>query len=69
MHRAGHSREVAAACGQLAAEETQHYLDHLRAESLTSDIDAALAMIEEDDSADAAVTAGRRILAQMDDEW
>lgn len=47
----------------------QHYLNHLRAESLTSDIDAALALIEEDDSAYAAVTAGRRTLAQTDDEW
>jgi metal-responsive CopG/Arc/MetJ family transcriptional regulator len=47
----------------------QHYLDHLRAESLTDDINAALAMTYEDDSADAAVTAGRRFLAQADDEW
>ena len=47
----------------------QYYLDHLQAESLTIDIDTALAMIEEDDSAGAAVTAGRRFLAQVDDEW
>jgi metal-responsive CopG/Arc/MetJ family transcriptional regulator len=47
----------------------QHYLNHLQAQSLTSDIDAVLAMIDEDESADAAVTAGRHRLAQMDDEW
>lgn len=47
----------------------RYYLDHLRVESLTSDIDAALTVIDEDDSADAAVTAGRRHLAQTDDEW
>jgi hypothetical protein len=47
----------------------EHYLNHLQAESLTGDIDAALAMVDEDDSADAAVTAGRRRLAQTDDEW
>lgn len=47
----------------------QYYLDHLRAQSLTDDINAALAMIEEDDSNAAAVSAGRRFLAEMDDEW
>jgi metal-responsive CopG/Arc/MetJ family transcriptional regulator len=47
----------------------QHYLDHLRTETLTDDINAALAMISDDDSAATAVTAGRRVLSGLDDEW
>lgn len=46
-----------------------YYLDHLQAQTLTSDINAALAMIEQDGSADAAVAAGRRVLSGLDDEW
>lgn len=47
----------------------QYYLDHLQAQTLTDDINAALAMVEEDDSAAAAVTAGRRVLSAPQDEW
>lgn len=47
----------------------RHYLRYLQEESLTGDIDEAIAAVEGDDSADAAVTAGRGFLARMDDEW
>ncbi|RLK55548.1 MULTISPECIES: CopG family transcriptional regulator [Actinokineospora] len=48
----------------------QYYLSHLEQESLTNDINAALDVIgADDDSGAAAVTAGRGVLAQADDEW
>lgn len=50
----------------------QLYLDQLHAESLTDEIDAALAMagaVDSDDSTGVAVAAGRQRLAQADDEW
>lgn len=47
----------------------QVYLDQLRAESLTDEINAALAMAGADDSSEVAVAAGHQHLAQVDDEW
>jgi metal-responsive CopG/Arc/MetJ family transcriptional regulator len=44
----------------------RHYLDHLRAESLTQDINAALELAGADDSGHAAVAAGRHLLAADD---
>lgn len=63
------AEELGVSRSEFYTRAARYYLDHLRAESLTSDIDAALAMIDEDDSAEVAVTAGRRRLAQLDDEW
>ncbi|SDM94307.1 ribbon-helix-helix protein, CopG family [Allokutzneria albata] len=52
------------------ARAARYYLEHLEQESLTNEIDAALEVIgDEDDSAAAAAGAGRRVLAQVDDEW
>ncbi len=46
------------------------YLDELDAQSLVAQIDAALARVDTtDDSAAAAVNAGRRTLQMIDDEW
>jgi metal-responsive CopG/Arc/MetJ family transcriptional regulator len=45
----------------------QKYADDLSATTLTAHIDQALAAAESDDSAGAAVTAGRRRLAGEDD--
>ena len=45
----------------------EYYLEHLAQQSLTNDINAALELIGDDDSAAMAVAAGRRRLA--DDEW
>ena len=44
------------------------YLDELDAQSLTGQIDNALAQIHQTDDAD-AVEGGRRLLDAMDDEW
>ena len=47
----------------------QYYINHLEAETLTSEIDAALDLIGgTDDSSAAAVSAGQQHLAQSD-EW
>lgn len=45
------------------------YLDELEAESLTEQIDTAIASLEADDSAVDAVTVGRRLLTEATDEW
>lgn len=49
------------------ARAARHYLEHLEKHSLTNEINAALDLIGDDDSAAAAVGAGRQVLA--DDEW
>jgi metal-responsive CopG/Arc/MetJ family transcriptional regulator len=46
------------------------YLDELEAESLTEQIDTAIASLEAtDDSAADAVALGRRLLIEATDEW
>ncbi len=47
----------------------QRYLEQLDAESITEQIDAAIALLADDDSAEAAVAAGRRVLARDEDTW
>lgn len=47
----------------------QRYLDQLDAESLTEQIDAALAIAGPDDSNEVAVAAGRRLLSRDEDGW
>jgi hypothetical protein len=47
----------------------QRYLDQLDTDSLAGQIDAAIERIGADESADAAVAAGRRRLAQTEDGW
>lgn len=47
----------------------RHYLEQLDAESLTRQIDAAVALAEDDDAAEAAVAAGRDRLARDEDGW
>ena len=48
----------------------RHYLDELDAESVTRQIDAALAQLEAiDESSVDAVANGRRVLAAVEDEW
>lgn len=52
------------------ARAAQRYLDELDAESLTTQIDSALETLDtHDESQDAAVAAGRRLLDAMDDDW
>ena len=52
------------------ARAAERYLDELDAESLTSQIDAALDALQlpEEPAAD-AVVSGRRLLVAIDDEW
>lgn len=48
----------------------RYYLEHLERESLTSEINAAIELIgDDDDSAETAVSAGRQTLELADDEW
>lgn len=48
----------------------QRYLEELEAGSLTGRIDSVLERLDgSDESADAAVAVGRRVLGAADDEW
>ncbi|BBX74937.1 ribbon-helix-helix protein, CopG family [Mycobacterium shinjukuense] len=48
----------------------QRYLDELDAQALTGQIDSALESLRgTDESESAAVAAGYRVLAAVDDEW
>jgi metal-responsive CopG/Arc/MetJ family transcriptional regulator len=47
----------------------RRYLEQLDAESVTDQIDAAIALLADDDSAAAAVSAGRRALERAADTW
>lgn len=48
----------------------QRYLDQLDAESLTEQIDSALAVIGTvDETQQAAADAGRRFVSSVDDDW
>jgi metal-responsive CopG/Arc/MetJ family transcriptional regulator len=47
----------------------RRYLEQLDAESVTDQIDAAIALLADDDSAAAAVGAGRRALERAEGTW
>jgi hypothetical protein len=52
------------------ARAAQHYLDELDSQSLTGQIDSALADLDGTDEAqEAAVAGGQRVLDAVDDEW
>lgn len=52
------------------ATAARRYLDELDAQSLTKQVDSALeALSTPDDSQQAALAAGRRVLGAGDDEW
>jgi predicted DNA-binding protein len=51
------------------ARAVERYLQQLEAESITLEIDAALANVSEDDSGSAAVAVGRRRLARGTQAW
>jgi len=52
------------------ATAARHYLDELDAESIIHQIDAAVARLEATDQSTAdAVSAGHRVLADVDEEW
>jgi metal-responsive CopG/Arc/MetJ family transcriptional regulator len=47
----------------------RHYIEELDAQSLTARIDAVIDLVGDDESASAAVSAGRRVLAADTEEW
>ena len=47
----------------------RRYLEQLDAESVTDQIDAAIALLADDDSAAAAVSAGLRALERAEGTW
>jgi metal-responsive CopG/Arc/MetJ family transcriptional regulator len=51
------------------ARAAEHYLKELDARSLTARIDAAITLVDADESAQAAVNAGHRLLAAGEDAW
>lgn len=52
------------------ARAAAHYLDELDADSLTEQIDAAIASLDAaDESTAVAITAGWRLLTEATDEW
>lgn len=62
--------ELGMSRSEFFARAAQRYLDQLDAESLTSQIDGALdALADTDQTQDAAVAVGRRVLADEDNDW
>lgn len=62
--------ELGISRSELFSRAAREYLDDLDSDSLTARIDEALAHADSaDDSSAAAVDAGRRLLACVDDEW
>jgi predicted DNA-binding protein len=62
------AHELGMSRSEFFATAAERYLDELDSGSLTEQIDTALARLDDtDDSADAAVGVGRRVLA--DSEW
>jgi metal-responsive CopG/Arc/MetJ family transcriptional regulator len=63
----------AAALGMSRSEfftrAVRRYLEHLDAESLPQQIDAAVALIRDDDSAELGGAAGRAHLSRDEDGW
>lgn len=63
----------AAALGMSRSEffsrAAQRYLEFLDSQSLTRQVDAALASVGHDDAAEAAAVAGRRRLARDENDW
>lgn len=63
------ARDLGMSRSEFFARAASRYLDELDARSLTGRIDDALEQIGLDRSAVDAVEAGRRRLADSDDEW
>lgn len=47
----------------------QCYMDHLESQSLVDQINTAVELAADDDSAEVATFAGRRTLAVEEDDW
>ena len=63
------AKELGVTRSEFYARAARYYLEHLRQESLTNEINSALDLIgDDDDAAAVAVHAGRRTL-ESTDEW
>jgi len=60
--------ELGMSRSELFTRAAQQYLERLDAASITEQIDRALAVVGDDDSSSAAVTAGRNRLSR-ENEW
>ncbi|MFF5209816.1 hypothetical protein [Streptosporangium sp. NPDC000396] len=47
----------------------QRYMNHLESQNLVDQINTAVELAADDDSAEVAVSAGRRTLALEEDDW
>lgn len=64
------ARDLGMSRSELFARAVARYLDELDAESVTEQIDRVVERLGgRDDSAEDAVAAGRRLLAETGDEW
>jgi antitoxin MazE6 len=62
-----HAAELGMSRSEFFTTAARHYIQELDAQSLTARINAALALAGSDESSQAAVRAGRRVLADGDD--
>jgi metal-responsive CopG/Arc/MetJ family transcriptional regulator len=71
FERASHrAKDLGMSRSEFFARAAEHYLDELDAQSLTTQIDAALDHLDlADESTVDAVEAGHRTLAETDNEW
>lgn len=64
------ARDLGMSRSEFFTNAARHYLDELDAESITRQIDAALAQFEPTDQSSVdAVSVGHRVLAANDEEW
>jgi metal-responsive CopG/Arc/MetJ family transcriptional regulator len=64
------ARDLGVSRSEFFARAAQHYLDELDAESVTQQIDTALARLDgPDESSTRAVAIGHRVLAGSDEQW
>lgn len=64
------AEELGMSRSELFSRAAARYLDELGSESVTRQIDLAVALLgQSDDSAGDAVAAGHRVLAATTDEW
>jgi metal-responsive CopG/Arc/MetJ family transcriptional regulator len=61
--------ELGLSRSEFVTRAIRRYLEQLDAESVTDQIDAAIALLADDDSAAAAVSAGRRALERAAGTW
>jgi metal-responsive CopG/Arc/MetJ family transcriptional regulator len=65
----GRAAELGISRSEFFATAARRYLDELAAQSLTSQVNQALQVTEDDESGADAVAAGRHLLLAEDDDW